>query len=112
MLTQDWLPLARQAGWSVAELARLCKVSRRTLHRHFVKTLDQTPQDWLAQQRHQQAVALLRDGSTVKEASALLDYQHATTFARQFKKMSGQCPHALTQPARIAASSAECPKKL
>jgi len=92
---QDWLPLARQAGWSVQKLAALCKVPRRTLHRHFVNTQGMAPKAWLAKQRQKQAIELLRDGTPAKEAASLLGYQHPSTFAREFKKHSGQCPHAL-----------------
>jgi AraC-like DNA-binding protein len=92
---QDWLPLAQQANWSVSKVAKLASVSTRTLERHFVKFLGKTPKTWLAEQRQKQALELLCDGTSVKEAASLLGYQHASTFTREFKKLSGQCPNIL-----------------
>lgn len=109
---QDWLPLARHANWSVARLARLCKVSPRTLTRHFPKTHGMSPKAWLTEQRQKQAIDLLRDGTSVKEAASLLGYHHASSFAREFKKHSGRCPHTLALQIENRPSGAACPKKL
>jgi AraC-like DNA-binding protein len=89
---QDWLKMAKQANWSVSKLAKLANISTRTLERHFVKFLGKTPKAWLAEQRQKQAIELLCDGTSVKEAASRLGYQHASTFTRVFKKLSGQCP--------------------
>jgi AraC-like DNA-binding protein len=40
------------------------------------------------------AVELLRDGSSVKETAAILGYEHATHFSREFKKRWGHSPSA------------------
>jgi AraC-like DNA-binding protein len=93
---QDWLELAREANWSVSKLAKRCNVSLRTLERHFLKTTGKTPKAWLVEYRQKQAVKFLDNGSSVKETASLVGYRHATTFAREFKKLSGQCPNALT----------------
>jgi transcriptional regulator GlxA family with amidase domain len=92
---QDWLPLAQQANWSVSKLAKLASVSTRTLERHFIKTLGKTPKAWLAEQRQKQALELLADGTSVKAVASQLGYQHASTFTREFKKLSGHCPNTL-----------------
>ena len=90
---QDWLILARQAEWSVAKLAKLCHVSERTLERHFLKTMHQTPKAWLTAQRQKQAVGLLLGGFMVKQASSQLGYKNPETFSREFKKRCGKCPN-------------------
>ena len=95
---QDWTPLARQAEWTVSKLAKLCGVSVRTLERHFLKSFGQSPEAWMTKQKHKQAAELLHDQSSVKETASLVGYAHATTFAREFKKQTGLCPHVLAKP--------------
>lgn len=87
--------MARQAKWSVADLAQLCGVSTRTLERHFQETYQQTPEYWLAELRWRQALELVREGASVKAMAAELGYQQASTFSREFKKRFGQCPAML-----------------
>jgi AraC-like DNA-binding protein len=89
---QNWPELARQAQWSASALAKLCGVSVRTLERFFQKTTGLSPKVWLQEQRQQQAIKLLKDGRTVKEAADGAGYQHASTFSREFKKYWGVCP--------------------
>jgi AraC-like DNA-binding protein len=90
--TQNWVEVAREANWS----AKRCNVSVRTLERYFLKQKGKTPKAWLAETRRQLAVELLRKGTSVKETASLAGYRHASTFAREFKKSTGQCPNALT----------------
>jgi AraC-like DNA-binding protein len=92
---QDWLKMAKQANWSVSKLSKTFNVTPRTLERFFIREMGKTPKAWLLEQRQKQAVELLCDGTSVKEAASLLGYQHASTFTREFKKSSGQCPNAL-----------------
>jgi AraC-like DNA-binding protein len=108
---KTWLPLAKQAGWSVTTLAKICGVSVRALERHFQRTEGKTPKAWLVEQRQKQAVELLRSGFSVKETSGGVGYRHPTTFAREFKKISGQCPTALTLAFEHDATD-KCRKKL
>jgi AraC-like DNA-binding protein len=89
---QNWMDLSKQANWSVERLAQLSGVSRRTLHRYFLKHMGQTPKDWLTGQRQKRALELLRDGSSVKETAAHLGYGCSETFSRDFKKWHGHCP--------------------
>ena len=89
---QNWLALARQANWSVTALAKLCCVSRDTLRRHFFRQMGKGPKAWLTEQRHHQAIELLRDGSSIKETAACLGYKQQTNFSRKFKDYWGTCP--------------------
>lgn len=89
---QDWITFARQAGWSVSKLAKICGVSVRTLERHCLETRGQKPKVWLTEQRQTQALELLCDGSSVKETAAALGYPHANHFSRDFQAFWGQCP--------------------
>ena len=92
---QAWLPLAKQAGWSVKQLAKICGVSTRTLERHFKESVGKPPKAWMTEQRQKKAMKLLREGSFVKETASQLGYKQANSFAREFKKLSGQCPSTL-----------------
>jgi transcriptional regulator GlxA family with amidase domain len=89
---KDLLELAKQSNWSVTELARQCNVSIRTLQRYFTNNMCATPKTWLAKQRNQQAICLLRNGYSVKETATRLGYAHSTHFSRQFKKSMGAPP--------------------
>jgi AraC-like DNA-binding protein len=94
---QNWPKLARATNWSAAALAKKCGVSVRTLERYFLKEMGKRPKAWLSEQRQHRAIALLQDGSTVKETAASLNYKHATHFSREFKEHWGHCP--TTKPA-------------
>lgn len=88
----DWSLLAKQANWSVNRLARLCGVSPRTLERYFLQSLGRNPKEWLIEGRQKLAHELLRGGFSVKETSSILGFRQATTFAREFKRLSGHAP--------------------
>jgi AraC family transcriptional regulator, exoenzyme S synthesis regulatory protein ExsA len=94
----NWSKLGQQSGFSVSRLARLCNVSIRTLERHFLEYFGKSPKSWLAEQRNKQAAGLLHDNTSVKEVASLVGYRHASTFTREFKKYSGQCPIDLAKP--------------
>jgi transcriptional regulator GlxA family with amidase domain len=89
---QNWVEFAQQVNWSVTRLAKRCKVSTRTLERYFLKEMNKTPKAWLIEQRQRQAIELLRDGSTIKEAAGYLDYKHPSHLTNGFKKHWGHCP--------------------
>jgi AraC-like DNA-binding protein len=89
---QNWAELARQANWSVKKLSKLSGVSGETLRQHFHRQMGKSPGAWLAERRQQQALDLLRDGSTVKETAACLGYKQQTNFTRKFKEHWGICP--------------------
>jgi hypothetical protein len=95
---QNWPELALQANWSAAKLAKLCGISARTLHRHFLKHLAKSPKVWLAEQRQLHAFTLLRAGSSIKEIAASLNYKQQTNFTRHFKNQHGVCPSLSPPP--------------
>ena len=89
---QNWPELARQANWSVAALAKSCGISKDTLRRHFLQHFGKSPGAWLAEQRQNEAIRLLRDGSSIKETAACLGYKQQTNFTRKFKEFWGTPP--------------------
>jgi transcriptional regulator GlxA family with amidase domain len=97
---QSWRELAQAAKWSAATLAKHCGVSLRTLERHFLKEMGKSPKAWLVEQRQQRALELVRDGSSVKEMAAVLDFKHSTHLSRDFKGQWGCCPTDKTAPQR------------
>lgn len=98
---QDWPELARQAHWSAALLAKQCKVSERTLERHFHEEMGVCPQHWLFEQRQLRAIKLLQNGKSVKETAIILCYKHATHFSRDFKTRWGHSPGIQTSSFEI-----------
>jgi AraC-like DNA-binding protein len=84
---KNWEELGKQANWSVGKVAISCKVSIRTLERHFLKNMGRTPKKWLAEQRQKKARELLADGASIKETAALLDYKHPSHLTNDLKKM-------------------------
>ena len=101
---QDWLSLAKQENWSVTRLAKFCGVSVRALERHFQDAFGKTPKAWISKQRQKLALELLRDGCSVKETAAVLGYNHATHFSREFKKFWGYSPVEKQLPGKRPAN--------
>jgi len=97
---QNWPERARAAKWCASTLAKHCGVSLRTLERHFLKEMGKHPKAWLSEQRQQQALELVRDGSSIKETAGLLDYKHSTHFSRAYKGQWGCSPTEKTAQQR------------
>jgi AraC-like DNA-binding protein len=88
----NWLELARQVNWNVKALARVCGISVSTLERYFVTSHGKSPKKWLAEQRYIQALDLLHNGASVKEAAAILGFKHPSHLTNAFKKHKGLSP--------------------
>lgn len=96
---QNWQELAQKANWSVVSLAKGCRISVRTLETYFRKYYKQKPKKWLAKQRQEQAVKLLKSGYCVKEIATQLGYKHSNHFSRDFKMHWGCRPTEKMQQA-------------
>jgi len=109
---QNWSELAQQANWSASDLAKLCGVSVRTLERHFIMQIGESPKKWLIKNRQQQATRLLKNGNNVKETAGHIGYHHSSTFCSAFKKHCGSNPrdikesHSPAQLKNVAKSNA------
>lgn len=93
----DWAVLAAATGYTVNKLAKACKVSPRQLERFFFEATGKTPHLWLTELRQTQALSLMRDGLSVKEAAARLGYKQAGHFSREFKRFHGAIPTIVRQ---------------
>jgi transcriptional regulator GlxA family with amidase domain len=96
---QNWSELSEQANWSVLKLAKLCKISVRTLERYFLKTMNKKPKSWLSEERHKKAAMLMRGGMSVKATALQCGYSHPNTFSREFKKKFGNHPSSIVSEA-------------
>jgi methylphosphotriester-DNA--protein-cysteine methyltransferase len=66
---QNWEELALQAKWSATGLATQCHVPLRTLQRCFREIWGMSPKAWLAKNRQERAIEMLRNGAPVKVAA-------------------------------------------
>jgi AraC-like DNA-binding protein len=98
---QNWPELARQANWSATSLAKLCGVSTETVRRHFLAKIGKSTRQWLVEERQRKGVALLRNGSSIKETAVRLGYKQQTNFTRKFKEYWGVCPSLSCPPRRF-----------
>jgi transcriptional regulator GlxA family with amidase domain len=105
---QTWPQIAHQASYSVSALAKSCNVSVRSLERHFLSAVGDTPRGWIKRLRMQKAIELLRDGSTVKETSAWLGYEDPSHFSREFKYHYGFAPNKIADPPPKTGRLPEC----
>jgi len=103
---QNWPERAQAAKWCAATLAKNCGVSLRTLERHFLKEMGQSPKKWLLEQRHQKAKEMLKEGVDHKEAADTVgyDFDNLHNFSRDFKANMGHCPTN-----KIAAQPTQAP---
>jgi len=107
---QDWVSLARSAGYRPGELARLCSVSLRQLERHFEQRFGSRPQVWLSDQRLERARELLLQGHYVKTVALEMGFKDAAHFCRRFKLRYGLSPLSFVarQTRRMSRSDNKC----
>jgi AraC-like DNA-binding protein len=98
----DWPSIERSAAWSVAKLAKACRVSERTLRRYVCRHFNKAPGAWLQDKRMERGRNLLLKGWTVKEVAADLQYKYFNHFSRDFKMYYGFCPTDLGRKAVAA----------
>lgn len=83
---------------SVAELAALCGISARHLHRQFVALTGKTVADYVEAARIEEAKRLLGHGNRpVKAIAQACGFAHANSFARAFRRSTGLSPLAWRQ---------------
>ncbi len=82
----------------VADLAALCGISVRHLHRQFLALTGATVADYIENARIEQAKRLLcaRD-HTIKTIAQVCGFAHANSFARAFRRSTGLTPLAFRQ---------------
>jgi AraC-like DNA-binding protein len=104
---KNWPELAKQTGWSASALAKLCQVSTETLRCHFQKTTGKSSRQWIAEERQKQALALLPEASSIKEASLSLGYKQQTNFTREFRRTHGLPPSKRSTAGAVHPESAK-----
>lgn len=85
---------------SVAELAELCGISPRHLHRQFQALTGRTVADYIEASRIEQAKRLLASRDhPIKAIAEACGFAHANSFARAFRRSTGLTPLAFRQRA-------------
>ncbi len=91
---------------SVAELAALCGISARHLHRQFIALTGKTVADYIEATRIEEAKRLLgSSNSPIKAVAEACGFAHANSFARAFRRYTGLSPHAFRQQGGVQARS-------
>lgn len=89
----DWALNNLDQAISVEQLAQRACMSRRSFDRKFRSTLNQSPKDWLVQQRLNLARALLERGQVDMEAVALnTGFMNAASLRHHFNRQIGLSP--------------------
>jgi AraC family transcriptional regulator, activator of mtrCDE len=90
-------------GWSLPELARLCRMSRATFVRHFRDSLGRSANDLLTDIRMTLAANELKKSSMSTSAVAdAVGYQSEAAFQRAFKQRMGVTPAQWRRAASVA----------
>lgn len=100
MPEQSWEKLAGEAGYRPCELAKICKVSLRTLQRHFRSQYGMTLGDWLRKLRLKTAYSRVTAGEPVKEIAYDLSFKQLSHFSRVFKQAYGVPPSTFSLRSR------------
>jgi AraC family transcriptional regulator len=94
-LIRDYVAAQKGRSPSVAELAALCKVSRRSLLRRFKAATGQTVADYIAQLQLERAKALLASSTMeLKQIAWETGFSTPSTFSVAFKRGAGMTPSA------------------
>ena len=81
-----------RAGYCVATLAAEVKVCPKTLQRFAKECFDVDAHEWLNEMRMTRAVALLRQGTRIKEVAAQLGFSSSSSFDAAFRQWAGCSP--------------------
>jgi len=91
-----------QGGFSptVAELAALCGISTRNLHRQFLALTGKTVAAYIEAARIEEAKQLLANHAhPIKAVALVCGFAHANSFARAFRRSTGLSPQSYRQHA-------------
>src|SRR6266545_1771199 len=104
---RNWIAVAEKSHYNAKKLAAMCGVSLRQLERYFKASIGQSPQDWMNDERMQEAQRLIAKGWTVKETAFFLGFKQVSHFCRVFKRTTGLTP---TSFASITIHKRKVPK--
>ena len=92
-LAQEWLANRYSQPVRIEDLSRALGVSRRTVHRHFVRGLGLSPIDSLQSLRIEAAKRMLeRSAFSVERIAALVGYADTAHFRAAFRASTGLSP--------------------
>jgi AraC family transcriptional regulator len=94
-LVRDYVASHLADRISIADVAKLCRLSERHFHRAFRATTGQTPLDYVVAQRMEKARLLLASApKSIAEVALAVGYANPTHFARAFHAATGLNPSA------------------
>lgn len=106
-LAIGWMTRHLAEPYDLAALARACKVSSRTLLRHFEQVMDMSPLDYLHRQRCQRACYLLETTlESVHSIAQSCGYVDASGFRKVFLRHMGCSPQVYRSQRRLRTSRA------
>ncbi len=91
-LIDDWIALARKAGYNADSLATVCEISDSHLRRHFQRIYLRPPQEWLNEVRLWHAMQLICEGMLIKQVAAALNFSGASHLCNRFREYHGCTP--------------------
>jgi AraC-like DNA-binding protein len=106
LLNETWEGLAAQANYRPGALAKLCKVSLRTLQRHFAKNYSLTLGGWMRDIRLSAAYRRISNGEQIKAVAFDLGFKQLSHFSRVFKQVHGVPPRMVRRPKNAQAPAA------
>lgn len=80
--------------WSISSLAEVAGMSRSSFADQFTEMMAITPMEYVLNTRLAAAKQLLRQGVSVKVASAQTSFSSQAVFARAFRRQTGEAPLA------------------
>jgi methylphosphotriester-DNA--protein-cysteine methyltransferase len=88
----DWEAVALRCRGKVELMAATLLVSRKTIERYFRKKWHMTPARWAKRKLLERAMALIRQGYSIKAVVIDLNVCSETWLCREFRKMYGASP--------------------
>lgn len=91
---EDWSYLAKEAKYDPDLLAHLLNVCPRQLRRYTRELFNNSPQEWLDEQRLADAALLLQRNDLIKTIAYELGFKTVAHFSKKFKDQYGISPKA------------------